>query len=91
MPLKKIACDFWGIEDVTGWNLYDENGEKQEAPQFAQKHERTVDYFVQQNANKEPRWKELATPDGQPKIATFYLGKDKYKDNKQFETWYNEF
>ena len=31
LPLKKIACDFWGIEDVTGWNLYDENGEKQEA------------------------------------------------------------
>jgi hypothetical protein len=35
LPLKKIACDFWGIEDVTGWHLYDENGDKQEAPQFA--------------------------------------------------------
>ena len=28
LALKKIACDFWGIEDVTGWNIYDENGEK---------------------------------------------------------------
>ena len=30
LPLKKIACDFWDIEDVTGWCLYDDNGDKQE-------------------------------------------------------------
>ena len=28
LQLKKITCDFWGIEDVTGWHLYDENGDK---------------------------------------------------------------
>ena len=36
--------------------------------------------------NKEPKWKELATPDVQPKIATFYLGKINH-----FDEWYTEF
>jgi hypothetical protein len=32
--------------------------------------------------NKEPKWKELATPDGEAKIATFYLGKEFYQGVK---------